>query len=50
MENVSVNDFTVEKQCEYKGRVYLIRDNGAVMRLPKEGRKWTRGDAMDDYC
>lgn len=51
MENmISVEDFAVEKQCEFKERHYLVRDNGAVMRLPKEGcrasgydNKWTFG-------
>lgn len=50
MEKVYLDDYAVEKQCEYKGRVYIVRDNGAVMRLPKEGRKpvgldnvWTFG-------
>ncbi len=51
MENmISVEDFTVEKQCEFKERLYIVRDNGAVMRLPKEGcrasgydNRWTFG-------
>ena len=29
--------FDRETQCEYKGRQYMVRDNGAICRLPKEG-------------
>lgn len=39
-----------EIRCEYKGRIYLVRDNGAILRLPKEGTRpslydnvWTFG-------
>lgn len=38
-----MNQFTEERECEYKGRRYLVRDNGAVYRLCKsEGKpsKW----------
>lgn len=39
---------TYEKQlsCEYKGRTYLVRDNGAVCRLPKEGNRITNLDNL----
>lgn len=30
---VDVNEYTREITCEYKGEVYSVRDNGAVMRL-----------------
>lgn len=50
MEIVNINDFNEEKSCEYKGRQYLVRDNGAILRLQKEGgraskwdNKWTFG-------
>ena len=49
-----VNDFTREETCEYKGEVYRVRDNGAVMRLTPEGKKprsldniWTFGKKSD---
>ena len=29
--------FDREMQCEYKDRQYLVRDNGAILRLQKEG-------------
>ena len=42
--------FDEEKTCEYRGEVYSVRDNGAVMRHPREGKrlrpldnKWTFG-------
>ena len=38
-------------ECTYKGRRYLVRDNGAILRIPKEGQKpgkwdnvWTLGE------
>ena len=50
MEQNLLNVFDCEMQCEYKGRHYLVRDNGAILRLPKEGckpnvndNKWTFG-------
>lgn len=36
--------FDYEMQCEYKGRQYLVRDNGAILRLPKEGGRISRWD------
>ena len=49
-----LNDFTREETCEYKGEVYRVRDNGAVMRLTPEGRTprridniWTFGKPND---
>ena len=47
---VDLNDFALEKRCEYKGRIYSVRDNGSVYRHQKEGtrlapldNKWTFG-------
>ena len=47
---VDVNEYTREITCEYKGEVYSVRDNGAVMRHAREGKKarkldnvWTFG-------
>jgi len=37
--------FDREMQCEYKGRKYLVRDNGAILRLPKEG---ARSSSLDN--
>ncbi len=37
MEQNLIEVFDCEKQCEYKGRQYLVRDNGAILRLQKEG-------------
>lgn len=50
MERNLIDVFSCEMQCEYKGRTYRVRDNGAIMRLPKkDGRAsmldlvWTFG-------
>lgn len=55
---VDVNEYTHEATCEYKGEVYSVRDNGAVMRHAREGKKvrkldnvWTFGtkDTVKGY-
>ena len=50
MDKDLIEVFDCEMQCEYKGRKYRVRDNGAIMRLPKEGGRssvydnvWTFG-------
>lgn len=47
---VDINEYTRETTCEYKGELYSVRDNGAVMRHSREGKKarkldnvWTFG-------
>lgn len=54
MEENLINLFDCEKQCEYKGRKFGARDNGAIMRYSKEGNKpnvydnkWTFGTKND---
>lgn len=51
-----INDFKEAKTCEYKGRKYHVRDNGAVYRCCKEDGKihkwdeeWTLG-RFDPGC
>lgn len=45
MDNNSLLEvFDREIRCEYKGRIYLVRDNGAILRLPKEGTRPSRYD------
>ena len=44
MEEILINLFDCEVQCEYKGRKYSVRDNGAIMRHPKEGQKPNAND------
>lgn len=55
---VDINEYTREVTCEYKGEVYSVRDNGAVMRHAREGKKvrkldnvWTFGtkDTVKGY-
>ena len=58
---VDINDFTIQKDCNYKDDSYSVRDNGAIMRHPKKGKKprkkdfiWTFGDTPHNgylyYC
>ena len=44
METVNINGFNEEKSCEYKDRKYLARDNGAILRFPKEGCRASKYD------
>jgi hypothetical protein len=50
MTTVGVEDFLEEKECTFEGERYSVRDNGAVLRHPREGgriraidNKWTFG-------
>ena len=45
-----INDFESEIECTYKGEIYSVRDNGAILRHPRIGSKprptdniWTFG-------
>lgn len=42
MANIDV--FTRETTCEYKGELYLVRDNGAVMRHARQGMAFRKLD------
>lgn len=53
LENL-LNNFKEVIDCTYKDEVYSVRDNGAIMRHPKDGKKprkndnrWTFGTAKD---
>jgi hypothetical protein len=48
--DIDINDYCKEISCVYKGECYSVRDNGAVSRHPREGKKprptdnkWTFG-------
>ena len=44
---ISVNDFFKEvRECDYKGEHYSVRDNGAVMRHPQEGKRLRKYDSV----
>ena len=52
--NISVDDYNEVKDCTYKDEHYSARDNGAVMRHPREGKRvrkddnvWTFGKPND---
>ncbi len=51
---VSIDDYKEVKDCIYKEEHYSVRDNGAVMRHPREGKRirkddnvWTFGKPND---
>ena len=37
-----INQFPEVKECEYKGRHYLVRDNGAILRVTRRKSFWSR--------
>lgn len=52
---VSIDEFDEMQICTYKGETYSVRDNGAIMRHQKEGKKkrpndnvWTFGKPQKD--
>ena len=36
--------YTEERECDYKDRHYRVRDNGSILRLPKDPSKPRKGD------
>ena len=46
MTAVSVDDYLEEKECTYKGERYSVRDNGAIFRHPREGKRDRAKDSM----
>lgn len=51
---VDIDNFKEETECIYKNERYSVRDNGAVLRHPKEGKRqrqydnhWTFGNPND---
>ena len=51
---IDVNqEYSREVDCEYKGEKYKVRDNGAILRMPREGKPkrpkdliWTFGETI----
>ena len=41
---VSIDDYNEVKECDYKEEHYSARDNGAVMRHPREGKRIRKDD------
>ena len=39
MTEVDVDDFNQEKRCVYKGEHYSVRDNGAVFKHKRKGKR-----------
>ena len=42
--NDLLNKFDREIRCEYRGRNYLVRDNGSILRLPRDGQRPSKYD------
>ena len=43
---VDINDFSEVRECSYKGERYRVRDNGAICRLPQEGKRKRKLDEV----
>ncbi len=43
---VSVDDYNEVKECIYNGECYSVRDNGAIMRHPREGMRKRKLDGV----
>ncbi len=41
-----LNDYSEIKECYYKGELYSVRDNGAVLRHAREGKRIRKDDGM----
>ena len=39
-----LNDYREIKECSYKGEQYSVRDNGAVLRHAREGKRIRKDD------
>ena len=40
------DDFTEVKECDYKNEHYSVRDNGAIMRHPRDGKLKRKNDSI----
>ncbi len=43
---IELDDYTVSKECDYKGEHYSVRDNGAVMRHQQPGKAKRKLDGV----
>ncbi len=43
---VNINEYDEVKECDYKGEHYSVRDNGAIMRHQREGKKKRPNDEV----
>lgn len=41
-----INDYNEERECDYKEEHYSVRDNGAIMRHLREGKKTRKDDGV----
>ncbi len=41
---MNVNDFQEQRECIYKDEQYAVRDNGAIYRYAREGKRLRKDD------
>lgn len=44
MDEIDINSFSEEKDCIFEGEKYSVRDNGAILRHPKENSRKRAND------
>lgn len=44
MKTININDFTIEKECNYEGERFSVRDNGSVFRHQRPGKRTRPND------
>ena len=44
MDEIDINSFSEEKDCIFEGEKYSVRDNGAILRPPKENARKRAND------
>ncbi len=44
LTNSMLNDYTEIRECTYKGERYSVRNNGAVFRHEREGKRIRKND------
>lgn len=44
--NTLINDYNEIKECTYKGEIYSVRDNGAVLRHARDGKRIRKEDEI----
>lgn len=44
MQEELLDTYAEERECDYKDRHYRVRDNGSILRLPKDPSKPRKGD------
>ena len=43
---INIDNYSEVRECDYKGEHYSVRDNGAIMRHPRDGKSIRKGDNL----